>query len=136
MERVHPGDTIVVVWQDRFSRNFEDGVAIEKDLTERGIWIYSIRENIDTRDGSAGAKFFRRMMLSQGAYQADSTSERIRAGLDRAKAEGKKLGRPPALDQERILEAQRIYAENSSIRRTARIMNVSQGTVKKALGLD
>ena len=66
-ERVHPGDTIVV-WQDRFSRNFEDGVAIEKDLTERGIWIYSIRENIDTRDGSAGAKFFRRMMLSQGAY--------------------------------------------------------------------
>ena len=111
-------------------------MAIEKDLTDRGIWIYSIKENIDTRDGSASAKFFRRMMLSQGAYQADSTSERIRAGLDQAKAEGKKLGRPLALNQERILEVQRIYAENPSIRRTARIMGVSQGTVKKALGLD
>lgn len=52
----------------------------------------------------------------------------------RAKAESKKLGRPPALDQKRILEAQRIYAENPPIRRTARIINVSQGTVKKALG--
>ena len=111
-------------------------MAIEKDLTERGIWIYSIRENIDTRDGNAGAKFFRRMMLSQSAYQADSSSERIRVGLDWARAEGKKLGHPPALDQERILEAQRIYAESLSIRRTTRNMNVSQGTVKKALGLN
>lgn len=49
---------------------------------------------------------------------------------------GEAGGRPPALDQERILESQRIYAENPSIRCTARVMNVSQGTVKKALGLD
>ena len=92
-EQVLPGDTIGVVWQDRFSRNFEDGVAIQKDLTEMGIWIFSIKENIDTKDGSAGAKFFRRMLLAQGAYQADSTSERIRAGIDRARADGKRLGR-------------------------------------------
>ena len=67
-------------------------MAIQKDLTERGIWIFSIKENIDTRDGSAGAKFFRRMLLAQGAYQADSTSERIRAGIDRARADGKSSG--------------------------------------------
>ena len=134
-KRVQPGDTIVVVWQDRFSRNFDEGVAIQAELTQREIWIVAIRENIDTRDDSAGAKYFRRMMLAQGAYQADSTGERIRAGLGRARAEGKRLGRPPALTQERIQEAKRIYAENPSIRRTARIMNVSQGTVKKALGL-
>ena len=133
MERVQPGDTIVVVWQDRFGRNFDEGVAIQGDLTRREIWIVAIRENIDTRDGSAGGKFYRRMMLVQGAYQADSTSERVRAGLDRARAEGKKLGRPPALTREQVLEAQRIYAENPSIRRTTRILGVSQGTVKSAL---
>lgn len=76
------------------------------------------------------------MMLSQGAYQADSSSERIRAGLDRAKAKGKKLGLPPVLDQEQVLETQWIYAENPSVYPTTRIMNVSQRTVKKALGLD
>ena len=111
-------------------------MGIRADLTQREIWIVAIKENIDTSDGRYGAKFYRRMMLAQGASWADSISERIRAGLGRARAEGKKLGRPPALDQERILEAQRIYAESPSISRTARIMNVSQGTVKKALGLE
>ena len=33
---------------------------IQVDLTRREIWIVSIRENIDPRDGSAGAKFYRR----------------------------------------------------------------------------
>ena len=39
-----------------------------------------LRENINTRNGSSGVKFFRRIMLAQGAYQADSSSQRIRAG--------------------------------------------------------
>ena len=103
------------------------------DLTKREMWIVAIRENMDTRHSSAGAKFYRRMMPAQGAYQADSISERIRAGLNRAKAEGKKPGCPLALDQERILGMQRIYAGNPSIRRIAHTMSVSQGTVKKAL---
>ena len=136
-EHVKSGDTNVVVWRDRFSRNFDDGVAIQADLTKREIRLVSIKENIDTSDDSAGAKYFRRLMLAQGAYQANRTSERVRAGLGRrARAEGKRLKRPPTLTQEQVQEAQRIYADNPSTRRTARVMCVSQGTVKKALGLD
>ena len=93
-----PGDTIVVLWQYGFSRNFDEGVRIQADLTKQDIGIVVIRENIDTKDGRDGAKFYRRMILSHGAYQADSTSERIRTGLERARAEGKKLGCSPALD--------------------------------------
>ena len=52
----------------------------------------------------------------------DATSERVKAGLDRAKAEGKKLGRPPALTPEQVLERRRMYAETPSIRRVARIL--------------
>ena len=133
MEHVHPGDTIVAVWQDRFSRKFEDGVAIQNDLIERGIWIYCIKGNIDTRDGSSGAKFFRRVMLAQGVYQADSSRERVRAGIDRARADGKKLGRPPALTTEQIGECRRMYAETPSFRLVAQILSVSQGTVKEVL---
>ena len=79
MSRLRPGDTLAVAFLDRLSRNFEDGVRIQADLTERNIGIVALRENIDTSDGSAAAKFFRRSMLAQGAYQVDSTSERIRA---------------------------------------------------------
>ena len=91
MARVQPNDTIVVVWLDRFSRNFDEGVRIQADLTGRNIGIVAIKEGIDTTDDSAAAKYFRRMMLANGAYQADSTSERIKVGQERAKAEG----RPP-----------------------------------------
>ena len=69
-------------------------------LTRRDIGFVAIRENIDTREGNAAAKFFWRSMLAQGAYQVDSASERIKLGLVRARAEGKRVGRPPALSGE------------------------------------
>ena len=135
MTRVRPNDTVVVAWLDRFSRNFDEGVRIQADLTKQNIGIVAIRENINTADDSAAAKLFRRMMLAQGAYQVESTSERIKAGLDRARAEGRRPGRPLALTPEQVEECRRMYAETPSIRRVARIMKVSQGTVKRALEL-
>ena len=135
MTRVRPHDTIVVAWLDRFSRNFDNGVRIQANLTKQQIGIVSIREDINTADDSAAAKFYRRIMMANGAYQVESTSERIKAGLERAKAEGRKPGRPSALTPERVQECRRMYAETPSIRRVARILGVSQGTVKKALVL-
>ena len=61
MSRIQPGDTIVVAFLDRFSRNFEEGVAIQADLTRRDIAIVAIREQIDTREGSR-----RRQLLPAG----------------------------------------------------------------------
>ncbi len=136
MTRVRPNDTVVVAWLDRFSRNFDEGVRIQADLTKQNVGIVAIRENINTADDSAAAKLFRRMMLAQGAYQVESTSERIKAGLDRARAEGRRPGRPLALTPEQVEECRRMYAETPSIRRVARIMKVSQGTVNRALELD
>ena len=73
---------------DRFSRNFEEGVRIQAELTGRDISIVAVRENIDTSDGSAAARFFRRSMLVQGAYQVDSASERIKFGVGPGKGPG------------------------------------------------
>ncbi len=136
MTRVRPNDSVVVAWLDRFSRNFDEGVRIQAELTKQNVGIVAIRENINTADDSAAAKLFRRMMLAQGAYQVESTSERVKAGLERARAEDRKPGRPPALAPEQVQECRRMYADTSSIRRVARVMTVSQGTVKRALELD
>lgn len=94
LERVKSGGTIVVAWQDRCSRNFDEGVAI----------------------------------------QADSTTERIRVDLHSAKSEGNKPGRPQALEHERVIEAQTVYAGNPSLRRTAQIMDISRGNSYGGLG--
>ena len=74
--------------------------------------------------------------MTNGAYHVDATSERVKAGLDRAKAEGKRLGRPRALTRDQVQECQRMYAETPSIRRVARILGVAQGTAKRALNFD
>ena len=133
MARIQPNDTIVVVWLDRFSRNFDEGVRIQADLTSRNIGIVAIREGIDTTDDGAAAKYFRRMMLANGAYQADSTSERIKVGQERAKAEGRPPGRPPALSPDQVNECKRMFAENPSVSRVARIMKISWSTANKAI---
>ena len=72
MTRVRLND-FVVAWLDRFSRNFDEGVQIQPELTKKNIGIVAIRENINTVDDSAAAKLFRRMMLARGAYQVEST---------------------------------------------------------------
>ena len=86
MDRVQEGDTIVVVWLDRFSRDFDEGLRIQAELTERGIGIVAITENINTADDSAAAKYFRRMMMDNGAYP----------GREHQRADPRRLGtRPP-----------------------------------------
>ena len=125
----------MVAFLDWFSRNFEEGVRIQADLTSSDIGILAIRENIDTREGSAAAKFFRRSMLAQGAYQVDSASERIKLGLERARAEGKRVGRPPALGSEQLEQCRRMAEEGAGLRQIARVMGCSPPTVKKALAL-
>ena len=133
MSRIQPGDTLVVAFLDRLSRSFEDGVRIQMELTQRDIAIVALRENIDTREGSAAAKFFRRSMLAQGAYQVDSASERIKLGLDRARAEGKRVGRPPALSPDQMEQSRRMAEEGAGLRQIARVMQCSPATVKKTL---
>ena len=133
VEVVRPGDTIVVAFLDRLSRNFEEGVRIQADLLERDIAIVAIRENIDTRDSTAAGKYFRRAMLALGAYQVDATSERIRDGQARARGEGRRIGRPPALTPEQVEQCRRMSREGAGLRQIARVMRCSPATVKKAL---
>ena len=133
MSRIQTGDTLVVAFLDRLSRSFEDGVRIQMELTQRDIAIVALRENIDTREGSAAARFFRRSMLAQGAYQVDSASERIKLGLDRARAEGKRVGRPPALSPDQEEQCRRMAQEGAGLRQIARVMQCSPATVKKVL---
>ena len=72
-------------------------------------------------------------MLAQGAYQVDSASECIKSGLDRARAGGKQIGRPPALTPEQIEQCRRMADEGAGMRQIARVMTCSPATVKKAL---
>ena len=108
MARLQERDTIVLAFLDRLSTNFEErrGEILPAD--------------------AAGA----------GAYQVDSASERIRLDLDRSRASGKWVGRPPALRHEQVEQCRRMAGEDAGLRRIARVMDCSPATVEKALGLE
>ena len=72
-------------------------------------------------------------MRAQGGYQVDSTRERTKLGLPRAKYNGKKAGLPPALTPDQIERCRRMAEERAGLRQIARVMTCSPATVKKAL---
>ena len=63
-------------------------------------------------------------MTANGACQVESASERIKAGAERAKAEGRKTGRPPTLTPDQVQERRRMYTEAPSTRRVPQVLGV------------
>ena len=72
-------------------------------------------------------------MLALGAYQADATSERVRDRQARARGEGRRIGRPPALRPEQVEQCRRMKQEGAGLRHMAGVMQCSPATVKKTL---
>ena len=70
------------------------------------------------------------MLLSLAEWERDTIRDRIKAGVDRAAAEGRTGGRPPALSSEKM-EAVKGFLENGgSVSAAARSFGVSRPTVR------
>jgi len=86
-------DGIVVYDVDRIGRNWELGVFFEKFLTDTGIELISMRDNIDMQ--SANGRLNYRIKCVVAAFEREATVEKIKLGVQRAKKEGKYRGRKP-----------------------------------------
>ena len=72
-------------------------------------------------------------MLAQAAYQAESASERICMGLERARAGGKRIGRPPALMPEQVDQRRRMAEVEAGLRQIPTALKYSPRTVRNCL---
>jgi DNA invertase Pin-like site-specific DNA recombinase len=93
-----------------------------------GIKFKSLQESFDTN--SAIGRLMMNMIASVAEFELEIISERIQAGMDRAKAKGTKsgkaIGRPRAnVDVQKVLNA---YQDTKGIRAAARIAGCSSGT--------
>ena len=83
----------LLIWKlDRWGRSISELVTDLKELTEKGIKIISLKESIDY--STASGQLFANMLSAFADYEREIIRERTMAGLERAKNEGKKLGRP------------------------------------------
>lgn len=125
------GDTLVVVRIDRLGRSLADLVETLDNLHTRGIHFRSLTEGIDT--STALGRMFYQLAGAFAEYERTLISERTRAGLDAARAAGRRIGRPPALTEEQKTSARQLHAQGHSIAATARVLGVSRATIRRAI---
>ena len=97
-----PRSRVVVPRLDRLARNLSEGLRTIEELHAQGIHIRALTENLDTSDDSPNARLMLHMLLSLAEWERGTIRDRIKTGVDRAAAEGRTGGRPPALDSEKL----------------------------------
>src|SRR4029450_5136381 len=84
---------VVMAWSvDRLGRRLQDLVAFLGDLHALGVALFLHQQGLDTTTPAGKAMF--QMMGVFAEFERAMIQERVRAGLRRARSEGKKLGRP------------------------------------------
>ncbi len=87
---------LVAAWSvDRLGRSLQDLVAFLEELRAKGVDLYLHVQGLDTSTPAGRAMF--QMLGVFSEFERAMIQERVRAGLARARASGKRLGRPPAL---------------------------------------
>jgi DNA invertase Pin-like site-specific DNA recombinase len=123
---------IVLVWRfDRFARSTKHLVNALYEFRNLGIDFISYQENIDTSSPLGEAIFT--IISAMATLERDIIVERVKGGLRRAKANGKKLGRPNGnVDIDKVIDYKK---QGKSIREIAKEMKLSRGKVERTLKL-
>jgi DNA invertase Pin-like site-specific DNA recombinase len=121
---------ILICWKlDRVARSLKHLITIMSDLNALGIQFISLTENVDTTIPSGKLLFSILGALSE--FERDLIRERINAGLQRARNQGKVLGRPRL--QVDIENLKSLVAQSNSIRQIAKITGLSRQTINRIL---
>jgi DNA invertase Pin-like site-specific DNA recombinase len=122
---------LVMAWSvDRLGRSLQDLVGFLSEIHALKIDLYLHQQGLDTRSPSGKAMFG--MMGVFAEFERAMIQERIRAGLARARSEGKALGRPRIDDKtEHAIRAALKRKDRRGVRQIAASFGVSPGTVQR-----
>ena len=120
----------VVVWDlSRMARSTLNALQLLQEFQAMDVRLVAVKQTFDT-DTPLGRAFFT-LAAMFAELEREILIERVRAGMARAKAEGKRIGRPVRwVDLEQL---RRLRAEGRSIREIARALGVPRSTVAKRL---
>jgi DNA invertase Pin-like site-specific DNA recombinase len=128
--KLAPGDAVTVTRIDRLARSTFDLFGIVKRIVDAKAQFRSLAEPWADSTSSTG-----RLMLAVLGGLADVERDLIRTrtaeGRSRAKARGKRMGRPPSLTSAQQKEAIRRRAQGATLDELARSYNVSRATISR-----
>jgi DNA invertase Pin-like site-specific DNA recombinase len=126
--RRHAFDVLVVAGLDRLGRSTVDVLSRIDRFSRAGCAVVSIREGIDL--SSAAGRLQVQLLSAFAEFERELIRERTRAGLARARSQGRTLGRPRAVvDLERCYQ---LRASGLSWATIGRQVKLSAATVRRA----
>ena len=132
LDYMRDGDTLVVWKLDRLARSMKQLIETVEGLEEVGVGFRSLTEAIDTT--TAGGKLVFHVFGALAEFERSIIRERTRAGLDAARARGRKGGRPPKLKDADLKAARAMLADKSiTVEEVAKHLRVSPATLYRHL---
>jgi DNA invertase Pin-like site-specific DNA recombinase len=120
---------VVMAWAiDRLGRSLIDLLATVQTLEACGVDLYLDQQNIDTTTPSGKLMF--QIIGAFAEFERSMVRQRVKLGLKRAVAQGKRLGRPQ-IDSAIERKAQRELRKGTGILRVAKALGLGTGTVHR-----
>ena len=123
--------SIIMAWSvDRLGRSLQHLVGFLDEIHAKGVDLYLHQQNIDTSTPSGKAMFQMAGVFAE--FERSMIQERVRAGLDRAREQGKVLGRPKVSSRIELLIHQK-RGQGMGILKIAREVGVGTSVVQRVL---
>ena len=122
---------VVMVWSvDRLGRSLQQLVAFLSDLQAKGVDLYLHQQGIDTTTPAGKAMF--QMCGVFAEFERAMIQERVKAGLARARSQGKTLGRPrtSATVEQKVREARQ---QGKGIKKIAAELKIGVSVVQRVV---
>ena len=128
LDKMEQGDVLIVTKLDRLGRDAIDVSQTVAKLEKSGIKVHCLALGGVDLTSSAG-KMTMGVINAVAQFERDLLIERTQAGLSRAKAQGKTLGRPPSLSNKQQKLVHQKINKGESISAIAREFNTSRQTI-------
>lgn len=121
----------VMAWSvDRLGRSLQQLVGLLSDLQAKRVDLYLHQQGVDTSTPAGKAMF--QMCGVFAEFEHAMIQERVKAGLERARTQGKTLGRPRTpIDVERKIRTER--QQGKGIKKIARELGIGVSTVQRVV---
>lgn len=135
IDQLRAGD-IIVTWKlDRMGRSLRDLVNLMNEIQEKGAGLKSLHDSIDTSTPQGKLTFH--LFASLAEFERDIIRERTKAGLEAARARGRKGGRPKGLSkeaQDKAMIAETLYKQGEmTVTQICKHLDIARSTLYKYL---
>jgi putative DNA-invertase from lambdoid prophage Rac len=128
LDRMESGDVLIVTKLDRLGRNAMDIRKMVEKLATLDIRVHCLAlGGVDLT--SAAGKMTMQVISAVAEFERDLLLERTHSGIARARAAGKRFGRPPALNEERQMAVIARLKAGDSISAVARQFSTTRQTI-------